>query len=241
MVSGLVLAERYELIEKLGAGGMGSVWRARDKTLSADIALKLLAPQFIDSDLALSRFRREAQAAAAIRSTHVVQILDHGVDKGIPFIAMELLKGESLSQRLQRERLLSPELTSRILGQVARALSLAHAAGIVHRDMKPDNVFLVREDEDLVSKVLDFGIARQHDDLGETGGLRTRTGAILGTPHYMSPEQATGQAVDHLTDIWSYGVIACVQWRLDRDLVSRHLHCGNAHSFAAWPGAIRFR
>jgi serine/threonine protein kinase len=209
MFAGLVLADRYELIEKLGAGGMGSVWRAHDQKLNADVAIKLLAPQFVESDLALSRFRREAQAAAVIRSTYVVQIFDHGVDKGVPFIAMELLKGESLAQCLQRERALPPASTSRILGQVARALALAHSSGIVHRDMKPDNVFLVSEDEEVLAKVLDFGVARHHSDLGQSVGLRTSTGAILGTPFYMSPEQATGQVVDRLTDIWAYGVIAC--------------------------------
>ena len=209
MFAGLVLAGRYELIEKLGSGGMGSVWRARDQTLNAQIAIKLLASQFLESDIALSRFRREAQAAALIRSTYVVQIFDHGVDDGTPFIAMELLKGESLAQRLQRERTLNPALTSRILVQVARALALAHSSGIVHRDMKPDNVFLVDEDEEPLAKVLDFGVARHHTDLAESTGLSTRTGAILGTPFYMSPEQATGQTVDHRADIWSYGVIAC--------------------------------
>jgi serine/threonine-protein kinase len=103
---------------------------------------------------------------------------------------------------------LSPELTAHILGQVARALALAHSHGIVHRDMKPDNIFLVREDDEDVGKVLDFGIARHRGALGKSGGLKTKTGAILGTPFYMSPEQATGQDVDHLTDIWSFGVIA---------------------------------
>jgi serine/threonine-protein kinase len=188
---------------------MGSVWRARDLTLNAEVAVKLIEEEFVRSKEAVDRFRREAQAAAAIRSTYVVQILDHGVDGGTPFIAMELLKGESLAERLERVGRLSPEATGHLLGQVARALALAHDSGIVHRDMKPDNIFLVREDEEDVGKVLDFGIARQTGGLGETGGLRTETGAVLGTPYYMSPEQAIGQPVDHLTDIWSFGVIAC--------------------------------
>ena len=208
MSAGLILAGRYRLISKLGQGGMGSVWRAEDMTLGAEVAVKLIDEAFAGSTEALKRFRREAQAAAKIRSTYVVQILDHGVDNGTPFIAMELLKGESLAQRLESVGKLSAEQTGRILGHAGRALMLAHENGIVHRDMKPENIFLVREDEDDVGKVLDFGIARQSGGLAGSGGLKTQTGAILGTPYYMSPEQATGQAVDSLTDIWSFGVIA---------------------------------
>jgi len=209
MSSGLVLAGRYRLTSQLGQGGMGSVWRAEDLHLGAEIAIKLIDPAYANSDEALKRFQREAQAAAMIRSTYVVQILDHGVDNGTPYIAMELLRGESLAQRLESVGKLSPEAVGRIFGHVGRALELAHEHGIVHRDMKPENIFLVREGEDDVGKVLDFGIARQAGGLMDSGGLKTQTGAILGTPYYMSPEQATGQAVDYLTDIWSFGIIAC--------------------------------
>ena len=208
MSAGLILAGRYRLISKLGQGGMGSVWRAEDMNLGAEVAVKLIDAAFVGSPEALKRFKREAQAAARIRSTYVVQVLDHGVDNGTPFIAMELLKGESLAQRLESVRTLSPEQTGYILGHVGRALALAHEHGIVHRDMKPENVFLVREGEEEVGKVLDFGIARQAGGLSDSGGLKTQTGAVLGTPYYMSPEQATGQHVDQLTDIWSFGVIA---------------------------------
>jgi eukaryotic-like serine/threonine-protein kinase len=209
MSEGLVLAGRYRLTKQLGSGGMGSVWRAEDLNLGAEVAIKLIDPALADSSEALARFRREAQAAASIRSTYVVQILDHGIDQGTPYIAMELLKGESLAQRLERVGVLSPEQAARLLGHVGRALSLAHEHGIVHRDMKPENIFLVREDDEDVGKVLDFGIARQRGGLADSGGLKTSTGALLGTPYYMSPEQATGQSVDHRTDIWSFGAIAC--------------------------------
>ncbi len=208
MSVGLVLAKRYRLVEELGRGGMGSVWRAVDLELDAPAAVKLIEPELLQSSEAVARFKREAKAAAAIRSTHVVQTFGYGVDNGIPYIAMELLKGESLAQRLERVRKLSPADTAYILGQVARALGLAHKNGIVHRDMKPDNVFLVREDDAEVCKVLDFGIARHRGGLDDSGGVKTKTGAVLGTPYYMSPEQATAKTVDHLTDIWSYGVIA---------------------------------
>jgi serine/threonine-protein kinase len=208
MTEGLLLSGRYRLVRQLGSGGMGSVWLARDLNLQVDVAIKLIDPSVAESHEAVGRFQLEARAAAAIRSTHVVQILDHGIDKDRPFIAMELLNGENLGQRLERVGRLLPLQAGFILGQVGRALTLAHNWGIVHRDLKPDNVYLVVEGEDEVAKVLDFGIARRMGTLSEPTQSKTRTGAMLGTPYYMSPEQATGQPVDHLSDIWSFGVIA---------------------------------
>jgi serine/threonine-protein kinase len=187
---------------------MGSVWRAVDLDLDAPAAVKLIDPELVDSPETLLRFEREAKAAAAIRSTHVVQIFAYGVDNGIPYIAMELLHGESLAHRLERLGKLSPADTAHILCQVARALGLAHDNGIVHRDIKPDNIFLLREGDVEVCKVLDFGIARQRGSFEDKGSLKTKTGALLGTPYYMSPEQSTGKEVDSLSDIWSYGIIA---------------------------------
>jgi len=209
MSEGRILGGRYRLASQLGAGGMGSVWCAHDLTLNAEVAVKLIDPELASSEEALARFRREAQAAAAIRSTYVVQILDYGIDGDDPFIAMELLKGEDLAHRIERVGRLSPDATAQIMGQAARALSLAHGNNIVHRDMKPENIFLVREEDEEVAKLLDFGIARHRGGLGDSGGLKTKTGAVLGTPYYMSPEQAIGQTADHLSDIWSFGVIAC--------------------------------
>jgi serine/threonine-protein kinase len=187
---------------------MGSVWQAQDLTLNAQVAVKLIDPAIAESPQALARFQREAQAAAAIRSSHVVQTLDYGVDAGRPFIAMELLNGESLADRLTRLGQLSPDDVAHIMGHVGRALAIAHRNDIVHRDLKPENIFVVREEDDEVAKVLDFGIARRQSKLGESDSLKTQTGALLGTPYYMSPEQATGQPVDCLSDIWSFGVIA---------------------------------
>jgi serine/threonine-protein kinase len=187
---------------------MGSVWRAHDLNLGADVAIKLIDSAIAESVEAVNRFRQEAQSAATIRSTHVVQILDHGVDDGRPFIAMELLEGEDLGQRLHRVGQLDPAHVASVLGQVGRALSLAHAHGIIHRDLKPDNIFLVREGDDEIAKVLDFGVARKVTGLTDASTSKTRTGAMLGTPYYMSPEQATGQTVDPSSDIWAFGVIA---------------------------------
>ena len=209
-MEGRLLAERYRLLGLLGQGGMGSVWVAEHIELGTRVAVKLIDPSMASSEEALGRFKREAQAAATLRSTHVVQIFDYGVDGGTPFIAMELLHGESLSDRLERLGKLSPEVTSSVITQTARAVGKAHEIGVVHRDLKPDNIFIVCEEDQEVCKVLDFGIAKQTlDGLGQAGGPQTRTGALLGTPFYMSPEQATGKRkVDHRTDIWAMAVIA---------------------------------
>jgi len=205
---GTVFDGKYRLGQKLGQGGMGSVWRAEHVQLKSQVAIKLIEQSIATNPEALARFMREAQSAAALRSPHVVQILDHGADHGVPYIAMELLEGESLAQRLERVQRLSPQETSLVLIQTARAITKAHDAGIVHRDLKPDNIFLVRNDDEEVAKVLDFGIAKA---AGAAVGpsSSTRTGALLGTPYYMSPEQAEGtRHVDYRTDIWAFGVIA---------------------------------
>ncbi len=206
--AGSILADRYRLESLLGQGGMGSVWRALHLTLNSPVAIKLIDPSIAASENALARFLREAQAAAALRSPHVVQTLDYGVHDGIPFIAMELMEGESLADRLKRVGRLSPAETAKFLMHVARAVGKAHDAGIVHRDLKPDNIFLVHNDDDEVAKVLDFGIAKQIQGL-EAMDSQTQTGAVMGTPFYMSPEQAEGtKALDHRTDLWAIGVIA---------------------------------
>jgi serine/threonine-protein kinase len=205
---GTVLAGKYALEKKLGQGGMGAVWRAEHVQLRSPVAIKLIDQQIAASPDALARFMREAQSAAALRSPHVVQILDFGADRGVPYIAMELLDGESLADRLARAGRLSPAEIAGLVTQVARALGKAHEMGIVHRDIKPDNIFVVRNDEEDVAKVLDFGIAKSSQSLGVGSGSTTRTGAILGTPNYMSPEQAEGtKQVDHRTDLWALGVI----------------------------------
>ncbi|HYJ11187.1 MAG TPA: serine/threonine-protein kinase [Polyangiaceae bacterium] len=208
-MSGGVLGGKYQLLEKLGQGGMGSVWKARHLTLNSNVAVKLIDPAAATNPDALARFFREARAAAALRSPHVVQILDHGVDEGTPFIVMEMLEGESLAKRLERRGRLPPQQVAQIVMQVGRAMARAHAAGIVHRDLKPDNVFLVPNDDDEVVKVLDFGIAKGEVGKGSQVAASTRTGVLLGTPYFMSPEQAVGDRnIDFRTDIWSLGVIA---------------------------------
>ena len=205
-----IIAGKYRLLRKLGQGGMGSVWYAEHMTLHSPVAIKLIDPSIADNAEALGRFLREARSAASLRSPHVVQILDHGVDNGVPYIAMELLDGESLADRLTRVARLSPGETARVLQHVARAIGRAHEAGIVHRDLKPDNIYLVRNDDEEMAKVLDFGIAKSNaHGLSASVGGGTRTGAVLGTPYYMSPEQAEGaKTLDGRADIWAMGVIA---------------------------------
>jgi eukaryotic-like serine/threonine-protein kinase len=211
MNAGTILAGRYRLVSLLGRGGMGEVWRAEHLGLNAPVAVKLMGPEFAASAEALQRFNREAQSAAALRSPHVVQILDHGVDpeSKSPFIAMELMEGETLAHRIGRAGSLSLAETARVVTHVARALSRAHEAGVVHRDLKPDNIFLVRNEDEEIAKVLDFGIAKVNTQ-SLSGDVATRTGAVMGTPYYMSPEQIGGsKSVDHRTDLWALGVIAC--------------------------------
>jgi serine/threonine-protein kinase len=210
-----VVNGRYRLERELGRGGMGSVWVAHDLSLDTPCAVKFIDQGAAGSPELRARFEREAKAAARLRSPNVVQILDHGVCDDTPFIAMELLEGESLGSRIARLGRLPREDTIRFVSDVARALTKAHAAGIVHRDLKPENIFLARDDDHETAKVLDFGIAKTR--LPGDSLTKTRTGMLLGTPCYMSPEQANGTLpVDAKTDLWSLGVIAfqCVTGRL---------------------------
>jgi eukaryotic-like serine/threonine-protein kinase len=211
MTAGTVLAGKYRLISMLGHGGMGAVWRAERLGWQSPVAVKLMHMPALQDALSLARFQREAHLAASLRSIHIVQVLDDGVDAttGAPFIVMELLEGETLAERLQRVRRLRAPVVAQIVTQIARALSRAHDAGLIHRDLKPDNILIVRNDDEEVIKVLDFGIAKW---AGAPHKLRTNTlaGQMLGTPVYMSPEQfANSATLDHRADLWSLGVIAC--------------------------------
>jgi serine/threonine protein kinase len=207
-IRGTVLAGKYRLHQPIGEGGMGAVWRAEDLRLGAPVAVKLIHRRDIDNAETLARFEAEAEIAAQLRSTNVVQVFDAGVDHetGAPFIVMELLEGESLRDRLTREHTIAPIVLAHIVSQVARALTRAHALGIIHRDLKPANIFLLRDGDIDVVKVLDFGIAKR--TRGSHAGP-TATGDLLGTPNYMSPEQIlSSKDVDYRTDLWSLAVIA---------------------------------
>jgi serine/threonine protein kinase len=209
MTPGAILGGKYRLLSLLGRGGMGSVWRAERMGWQSLVAIKLINSSLAGDSQALDRFRREARSTANLRSLHVVQILDDGVDEasGAPFIVMELLEGETLAERLARVRRLGSADTARIVRQIARALGRAHDAGMIHRDLKPDNIFLVRNDDEEVAKVLDFGIAKWTATTHKLDHP-TLTGHVLGTLSYMSPEQIKG-SMDHRADLWSLAVIAC--------------------------------
>jgi serine/threonine-protein kinase len=210
IVPGAVVGGKYRLETVLGYGGMGSVWEAMHLGLHKRVAVKLIGREFAASPEIRARFDNEAKAAAKLQSRHVVHIYDNGeLDDGTPYIAMELLTGESLRARLKRDRTLSLKETVDILLQVCRALGRAHAAGIVHRDIKPDNLFLAdsQDDDNYVVKVLDFGIAKIAPQAGITSS--TRTGSAVGTPDYMSPEQMRGlKSIDKRTDYYSLGLVA---------------------------------
>jgi serine/threonine-protein kinase len=220
-----IVAGTFRLLRRCGEGGMGEVWEAEDLVRRTRVALKLMRPPEPGDAGAARRFLREARLASLLRSPHVVQVFDCGVDREQPFMVMELLRGESLADRLERRGRLGAHETARILWQLARAVGRAHDAGVVHRDLKPDNVFLVDDDDGEIVKLLDFGIATV-----EPGALALRVGAeadlvspvpapagIVGTPLYMSPEQAQEQpGCDQRVDIWAFGVVAyeCLLGRL---------------------------
>jgi serine/threonine protein kinase len=211
VAAGSILGGKYRLISEIGRGGMGSVWRAEHLAWEAPVALKIMNRDITARPEAVARFEREVRLAAGLRSPHVVQVLDHGLDEATrtPYIAMELLEGESLARRIKRLGSLSPVETFRVCSQLVRALTRAHAAGIVHRDLKPDNVFIVRNEEESITKVLDFGVAKwTAPDISESG--LTRPGSVVGTPYYMSPEQIQGsREIDHRADLWALAAIAC--------------------------------
>lgn len=217
LVAGMVVADRFRLERPLGQGGMGAVWLAQHIGLDVPCAVKFIHAEAAASPEIRARFEREAKSAAQLRSPNVVQILDHGIWEGAPYIAMELLEGEDLAARLRSRGRLDARETAAIASQVARALARAHAAGLVHRDLKPANIFLVRDDDREIAKVLDFGVAKSAAMAMGVSDSKTKTGALLGTPYYMSPEQAQGtKVVDHRSDLWALGVVVyqCITGQL---------------------------
>jgi serine/threonine-protein kinase len=210
-------------LEKLIAhGAMGDVWLAEHLTLATQVAVKFISDRVDPDDpVVLERFVREASTAAQIKSSHVVQTFDQGVTReGQAYIVMELLEGEELGQRLVREKRLELRDVVTIVSQVAKALHSAHKLGIIHRDIKPDNIFLSTRDDELHVKIFDFGVAKRRaqampeakaPDMGQAQLGLTNAGVLVGTPEYMSPEQVIdASAVDHRADLWALAVIAYV-------------------------------
>jgi serine/threonine-protein kinase len=203
LVVGELIAGRYELEELVGSGGMSSVYRARDRLLERTVALKILHEQFTRDDDYVERFRREARAVAQLAHPNIVTVIDRGEQDGRQFIVFEYVDGLNLKELMTQEGPLSPREAIELALQVARGLSFAHDQGLVHRDVKPQNVLL---DGDGRAKVTDFGIAHAVDVDG-----MTITGTIMGTSNYIAPEQARGQPVDEQTDVYSLG---CVLYEL---------------------------
>jgi eukaryotic-like serine/threonine-protein kinase len=202
---------RYEIRSKLGAGGMGEVYRARDERLNRDVAIKVLPPSLIENADRLHRFEQEAQAASALNHPNILVIYDVGSNANAPYVVSELLEGESLRDRLS-DGPLSSRKAIEYATQIGRGLAAAHAKGIVHRDLKPDNLFITTSDH---IKILDFGLAKLVQPTREeasqtdvaTRKVHTDPGTVMGTVGYMAPEQVRGRAVDHRADIFALGAV----------------------------------
>ncbi len=201
-----VIDGRYRLVEQIGVGGMGTVYRAEHVGMGRVVAVKLLRPELGGKADAVERFTREAQASARVSHKNIVAVSDFGVrDDGTLYLVMEYLRGESLRERLDRRGRLPWMQAVGIARHVARGLAHAHAQGVVHRDIKPENIFLVEDDDDPeFAKILDFGIARSLED---DDARVTQAGFVVGTPAYLSPEQALGGAVDHRCDVYSLCIV----------------------------------
>jgi serine/threonine-protein kinase len=217
-LAGSIVGGKYRVLRIIGSGGMGTVWEGSHVALGTRVAIKFIKPRFAEQAEARARFEIEARAAAKLKTKHAVHVFDYGVSgEGLPYIVMEFLEGESLSDAIISRGPLGDAEVAKIITQAARALSRAHAAGIVHRDLKPDNIFLATAEEPVeglpyVVKLVDFGIAKMFDDeITSTGssspmGGPTREGTVIGTPNFMAPEQLTvGGAPGPLTDLWSLG------------------------------------
>jgi serine/threonine protein kinase len=206
-----VVGDRYQLQTEIGQGAMGSVWRAVHVKLQRPFAVKFLKPYADDPNRMLERFFREARLAAAVSHRFVVDIVDYGTtDEGTPFLVMEYLRGEPLDDRLRRDPPLKVRDLVRMMGQVVEGLAAVHRAGIVHRDIKPDNILLTCEGDSVFPKLVDFSISREESARQEVVGRPTPVEAptAMGTPWYMSPEQADGRLpVDRRSDIFSAGVV----------------------------------
>jgi serine/threonine protein kinase len=208
---GLILDSKYHLLERLGSGGMGSVYRARRLHIGDDVAVKLLSHDLVRDRTAIERFRREARSAAMIRHSNVVTIYDFNdaQDKNNePYIVMELVRGDSLRKLLQREVRLSPERAVSLMRDVCAGVGVAHRQGLLHRDLKPDNVIVTSSShvgERETAKVVDFGLAKVRD-AAHVSAL-TQTGTLLGTLYYMSPEQCRGEEIDPRADVYSLGAM----------------------------------
>ena len=196
-----VLAGRYELLERIGSGGMAVVYKARDRMLNRYVAIKILKPEYTKDIKFIENFRRESQAAAGLSHPNVVVVYDVGREGNVHYIAMELVEGEPLSDLIEREAPLDYHRVIEITKQIASALSFAHKHQIIHRDVKPHNIMMTEDGQ--TAKITDFGIAKAVNSSTLVGN----TGTVMGSVHYFSPEQARGGYVDEKSDIYSLGIV----------------------------------
>ena len=197
--SGITLGGRFQLTTRIAIGGMGEVWKAKDLILGRIVAIKVLKEEYTGDPGFLQRFRAEARHTALLNHVGIANVFDYGEEEGSAYLVMELVPGQPLSSIIEREQVLSPDRTLSMIAQTARALSVAHAQGLVHRDIKPGNLLITPDGR---VKVTDFGIARLADQVP-----LTQTGQVMGTAQYLAPEQATGQTATGASDIYSLGVI----------------------------------
>ena len=196
--AGMILGNRYTLTDRVASGGMGDVWQAADLVLGRTVALKVMRPNADDEPTFADRFRDEARHTASLSHPNIATVYDYGEDDGAAYLVMELVHGQPLS-RIIAQGPVTPEQTRSVVGQAALALAAAHAAGVVHRDVKPANILVTDEGQ---VKLTDFGISRATDS-----AAHTRTGEVLGTPHYLAPEQALGRQATGATDLYALGVV----------------------------------
>ncbi|MEM9874275.1 MAG: serine/threonine-protein kinase, partial [Myxococcota bacterium] len=205
---GEIIDGKYRIVRPIGEGGMGAVYEGENTRIKRRVAIKVLHAAVAEKTEVVRRFEREAQAAGTIGSEHIVEVLDLGnLPSGERFMVMEYLDGEDLTQRIERLGRLTPEQSLPLLLEVLAGLAAAHEAGIIHRDLKPDNIFILTSKAgraDFV-KILDFGVSK-FSSLDDEMSM-TRTGAVMGTPYYMSPEQAKGSPIDARSDLYSVGVV----------------------------------
>jgi len=237
---GTLFHGRYEILGPLGRGGMGMVYRARDKTLDEIVAIKVLRPDFAQDPAMAGRFRSEIKLARKVRHRNVCAIHDYGEEKGLLYISMELVEGIDLKRLLREKGALPFEEAFDVSIQISEGLQAVHDAGIIHRDLKSPNIMV---DPQKVARLMDFGIAKRQ----EGGGASTATGQILGTPEYMSPEQAQGQRVDFRSDVYALGIVIYeiftgnVPFRGETPIstILKHLHDPPPIDTARVPDALR--
>src|SRR4051812_17414554 len=199
-VNGVTFGGRYQLSRRVAIGGMGEVWEATDLVIGRQVAIKILKDEYLGDPGFLERFRAEARHAALVNHEGIANVYDYGEEEGSAYLVMELVPGEALSSILERDHVLSTDKVLDIVAQTAAALQAAHAAGLVHRDIKPGNLLITPDGR---VKITDFGIARIADQVPLTA-----TGQVMGTVQYLSPEQASGRSASPTTDIYSLGIVA---------------------------------